>query len=174
MKWLLHDGKLTFIFRSSYVSCLDYSYGNYQTNGILSFAALDLAFEITKQQKRKFIVLKKRKPIIHLLNYIDILNSEFNSNIFNITFFSKDNYETRLAYNLYLYRNRYFKNLNYKDRLDVIERENLCVIRFVDDYANRVQPKNVNLAAMVMHIFKKEESDEINVNGIIHYCVLLM
>jgi hypothetical protein len=174
MKWLLYDEKLTFIFTPSYVSCNNYSFSNYQANGILSFAVMDLASKIIKQQEGKFIVLRKRKPIIHLLNYIDILNSNLNSNKFDIDFFSKNNYKTRLAYNLYLYRRKPFKDFSYRDSLKVIERENLCVIRFVDDYANRVQPKNVNLAAMVMHIFEKKESDEINVNGIIHYCVCLM
>jgi hypothetical protein len=133
---------------------------------------MDLAFKIIKQQKRKSIILKKRKPIIHLLNYVDVLN--FNSKEFNITFFLKNNYKTKLAYNLYLYRRRHFKDLVYKDSLKAIEHENLCTIRFEDDYASRVQPKNINLATMVMHILEKEKIDQINVSGIIFYCVFLM
>jgi hypothetical protein len=129
MKCLLNNEKLTFIFRYSYVTCCNYGDSYYQINGILSFAVMDLAFKIIKQQKRKFIILKKRKPIIHLLNYIDILNSNFNSNKFDITFSLKNNYKTQLIYNLYLYRNlyrrRYHENF-YKDSLIVIERENLC------------------------------------------------
>jgi len=174
MKCLLQDEKLTFIFRHYYVSCYNYSYSNYQANGILSFAAMDLSFKIIKEQKRKSIILKKRKPIIHLLNYIDILNFNLNSNKFDITFFSINNYKIKLVYNLYLYRRRPFKDFAYKDSLKVIERENLCVIRFEDDFASRVQPKNVNLSAMVMHILEKEKSYEIDVGSIIFYCVLLM
>ncbi len=180
MKCLLNDEKLTFMFKSSYVTCFnygyDYGYGYYQINGILSFAVMDFAFKIIKQQKRKSIILKKRKPIIHLLNYVDTLNSYFNSNKFDITFSLKNNYKTQLIYNLYLYRNlhrrRYYENF-YKDGLKVIERENLCIIRLEYDYASMIQPKNLNLAAMFMHILDKEEID-IDANGIIFYCVFLM
>jgi hypothetical protein len=175
MRCLLNDEKLTFMFRSSYVTCYNYGYGYYQINGILSFAVMDLAFKIIKQQKRKAIILKKRKPIIHLLNYIDILN--LNSKKFDITFSLKNNYKTQLIYNLYLYRNsyrrRYYRNF-YKDSLRVIERENLCIIKLEDDYASRIQPNNLNLAVMLMHILEKEEIDMIDVNGIIFYCVFLM
>jgi hypothetical protein len=183
MKYLLHNKKLTFSFTPSYVSCYNYIHGNYQTNEILSFAVMDLAFKIIKQQKREFIILKKRRPIIHLLNYIDTLNSNFNSkefnitccsknNYFNITLFLKINYET-IMYNLHSYQRRHFKNF-YKDRLEVIERENLCIIRFEEDYVGRVQPKNINLTTMVIHILEKEKINEINVDGIILYCVFLM
>jgi hypothetical protein len=175
MRCLLNDEKLTFMFRSSYVTCYNYGYSYYQINGILSFAVMDLAFKIIKQQKRKAIILKKRKPIIHLLNYIDILN--LNSKKFDITFSLKNNYKTQLIYNLYLYRNsyrrRYYRNF-YKDSLRVIERENLCIIRLEDDYASRIQPNNLNLAVMLMYILEKEEIDMIDVNGIIFYCVFLM
>jgi hypothetical protein len=175
MRCLLNDEKLTFMFRSSYVTCYNYGYSYYQINGILSFAVMDLAFKIIKQQKRKAIILKKRKPIIHLLNYIDILN--LNSKKFDITFSLKNNYKTQLIYNLYLYRNsyrrRYYSNF-YKDSLRVIESENLCIIRLEDDYASRIQPNNLNLAVMLMYILEKEEIDMIDVNGIIFYCVFLM
>jgi hypothetical protein len=175
MRCLLNDEKLTFMFRSSYVTCYNYGYSYYQINGILSFAVMDLAFKIIKQQKRKAIILKKRKPIIHLLNYIDILN--LNSKKFDITFSLKNKYKTQLIYNLYLYRNsyrrRYYRNF-YKDSLRVIERENLCIIRLEDDYASRIQPNNLNLAVMLMYILEKEEIDMIDVNGIIFYCVFLM
>jgi hypothetical protein len=177
MKCLLSDNKLTFRFGPSYVTCYDYDYSYYQNNGILSFAVMDLAFKIIKQQKRKSIILKKRKPIIHLLNYIDTLNFNFNSNKFDITFSSKNKYKTQLIYNLYLYRNlyrrRYYEDF-YKDSLKVIERENLCIIGLEHDYASRIQPKNLNLATMLMHILEKEEIDMIDANGIIFYCVFLM
>ncbi len=181
MKYLLNDEKLTFMFRSSYVTCCNYGcsycYSYYQPNGILSLAVMDLAFKIIKQQKRKSIILKKRKPIIHLLNYVDTLNSYFNSNKFDITFSLKNNYKTQLIYNLYLYRSsyrrRYYKDF-YKDNLEVIERENLCIIRLEHDYASIIQPKNLNLAAMLMYILEKEEIDMIDVNGITFYCVFLM
>jgi hypothetical protein len=175
MKYLLSDEKLIFRFRYSYVRCYNYDYGYYQTNGILSFAVMDLAFKIIKQQKRKSIILKKRKPIIHLLNYIDTLN--FNSNIFDITFSVRNDYETPLIYDLYLYRSshrrRYYKDL-YKDNLKVIEHENLCIIRLEDDYPTRIQPKNLNLVAMLMRIIQKEEIDMVDADGIIYYCVFLM
>ena len=177
MKCLLNNNKLTFMFISSYVKCYNYDYSYYQTNGILSFTVMYLAFKIINQQKRKSIILKKRKPIIHLLNYVDTLNFNFNSNKFDITFSLKNNYKTQLIYNLYLYRNlyrrRYYKDF-YKDSLKVIERENLCIIRLEDDYASRIQPKNLNLAGMLMHILEKEEIDMIDANGIIFYCVFLM
>jgi hypothetical protein len=130
---------------------------------------MDLALKIIKQQKREFIILKKRKPIIHLLNYVDTFN--LNSNKFDAIFFSKDNYKTRLVYNLFLHR-RPFKDFADEDSLVVIERENLCIIRFEYDYPDSIQPKNVNLAAMVMHILEKKEN-KIDVNGIIFYCLLL-
>jgi hypothetical protein len=135
---------------------------------------MDLVFKIMNQQKRKSIVLKKRKPIIHLLNYVDTLN--FNSNRFDITFPVRNDYETPLIYGLYLYRSshqrRYYKDL-YKDNLKVIEHENLCIIRLEDDYASRIQPKNLNLVAMLMHIIQKEEIDMVDADGIIYYCVFL-
>ena len=172
MKCLLHGEKLTFVFKHYYISYYNCGFRNYQINGVLSFAIMDLAFKIIKEQKRKSITLKKRKPIIHLLNYIDILNFNLNSNKFGIDFISENNYKTELARNLYLYRTRPFKAFA-KDSLEVIEYENLCVIRFTYDYASRIQPKNVNLAAMVIHILEKEES-KINISSIIFYCVLLM
>jgi hypothetical protein len=166
------------MFRLSYfhVAYYDnYDYNYYQINGILPFAVMDLAFKIIKRQKRKSIVLKKRKPIIHLLNYIDTLN--FNSNKFVITFSLKNKYKTRLICNLYLYRNshrrRYYEGF-YKDSLKVIERENLCIIKLEDDYASKIQPKNLNLAAMLMYILEKEEIDMIDADGIVFYCVFLM
>ncbi len=171
MKCLLNNEKLTLMFRSSDVTCYSYHYNYYQPNGVLSFAVMDLAFKIIKQQKRKSIVLKKRKPIIYLLNYVDILNSCFNSNKFDITFSLKINYN-----NLYLYRSLYqrrFYEYFIRDSLIVIERENLCIIRLEDDYATRIQPKNLNLATMFMHILDKEEID-IDANSIIFYCVFLM
>ncbi len=180
MKCLLNDKKLSFVFTPSYVKCYNHGYSYYQPDGILSFAVMDLAFKIIKQQKRKSIILKKRKPIIHLLNYVDTLNFNNNSNKFDIAFSLKINYEIQLIYYLYLHRNlyrrRYYEDF-YKDSLKVIERENLCIIRLEDDYASRIQPKNLNLAAMLMHIIhmlEKEEIDMIDVNGIIFYCVFLM
>jgi hypothetical protein len=165
------------MFRSSYVTYYNYGYSYYQINGILSFVVMDLAFKIIKQQKRKSIILKKRKPIIHLLNYVDTLNFNFNSKRFDITFSLKNNYKTQLIYNLYLYRSlyqrRYYENF-YRDGLIVIERKNLCIIRAEYDYASRIQPKNLNLAAMLIHILEKEEIDMIDGNGIIFYCVFLM
>ena len=177
MKCLLNNKKLAFMFGSSYVICYNYGYGYYQTNGIFSFAVMDLAFRIIKQQKRKSIILKKRKPIIHLLNYVDILNSNFNSNKFEIIFSLKNKYEIQLTYNLYLHRNsyrrRYYEDL-YKDGLKVIERKNLCIIRTEHDYAGRIQPKNLNLAAMLMYILVKKEVDMTVGDGIIFYCIFLM
>jgi hypothetical protein len=180
MKYLLKDQKLTFVFRPSDVTCHNYIHNYYQTNEILSFAVIDLAFKIVKiikQQKRKSIILKKRKPIIHLLNYVDVLNSNFNSNKFDITFSLKNNYKTQLTYKLYLHRSlhrrRFYKDL-YKDSLIVIESENSCIIRLEDDYAGRIHPKNLNLATMLMYILNKEEINMIDVNGIIFYCVFLM
>ena len=172
MKYLLNDERLTFIFGSSSVRCHNYDNSYYQTNnGILSFAVMDLAVKIIKQQKRKSIVLKKRKPIIHLLNYVDILN--FNSKKFEINLFLKNNYKSQLLYNLYLYRRRFYKDF-YKDSLSVFERKNLCIIRLEYDYASEIQPKNLNLTAMLMYILEKEELDMIEANGIIFYCVFLM
>jgi hypothetical protein len=177
MKCLLNNEKLSFIFRNTLVTCYNYVDSYYQINGILPFAVTDLVFKITKQQKRKFIILKKRKPIIHLLNYIDTLNSNFNSNKFDIDFILKNNYKAQLLYNLYLYRNLhrtgYYENI-YKDGLKVIERKNLCIIRLEDDFPSRIQPKNLNLVAMLMYILEKEEIDMIDGNGIIFYCVFLM
>jgi hypothetical protein len=113
-----------------------------------------------------------------LLNYIDTLNFNFNSNKFDITFSLKNNYKTQLIYNLYSYRisyrRRYYENFHYRDGLKVIERENLCIIRLEDDYASRIQPKNLNLTAMLMHILEKGEIDMIDASGIIFYCVFLM
>jgi hypothetical protein len=176
MKCLLNDEKLIFIFRFFSVSCYN-GYGYYQTNGILSLAIMDLVFKIINQQKRKSIILKKRKPIIHLLNYVDILNSNFISNKFDITFSLKNNHKTQLVYNLHSYRNsyrrRYYKDF-YKDNLKVIERKNLCIIRAEHDYASEIQPKNLNLVSMLMHILQKEEIDMIVGDGIIFYCVFLM
>jgi hypothetical protein len=136
---------------------------------------MDLASKIIKQQKRKSIILKKRKPIIHLLNYVDILNFNFNlnDNKIHIIFSSTNYYREKLEYNLYLYRRG--KNFAYEDCLKVIERKNLCIIRFKCDYPDRIQPKNVNLVAMLMHILKKNEIDTMcDADGIIFYCVLLM
>jgi hypothetical protein len=142
---------------------------------MLSFAVVDLAFKIIKQQKRKSIVLKKRKPIINLLNYIDIL--DFNSKKFDIDFFLKNKYKTQLVHNLYLYRNshqrEYYKDLC-KDSLKVIERKNLCIIRLEYDYASIIQPKNSNLATMLVHILEKKEIDMIDASSVIFYCVFLM
>jgi len=176
MKCLLDDKKLTFTFRTSYVTCHNYDYNYFQTNGILSFAIIDLALKIIKQQqKRKFIILKKRKPIIHLLNYVDTLNFNFNSYKFDITFTLKNKHKTQLIYNLYLYRRIYYKDFDfYKNSLKVIECKNLCIIRLEDAYASRIQPKNLNLAIMLVHIFEKEEIDMIDIDGIIFYCVFLM
>jgi len=180
MKWLLNNKRLTFIFRYPYVICYSFNYGCYQTNGMLSFAAIDLVFKIIKimkQQKRKSMTLKKRKSIIHLLNYVDILNSNFSNNEFDIAFFLKNNYQTQLIHNLYLhrclYRRKYYKDF-YKDGLKVVEHKNSCIIRLEHDYASEIHPKNSNLAAMLMHILEKKEFDMMNVNGIIFYCVFLM
>jgi hypothetical protein len=138
---------------------------------------MDLVSKIRKQQKRKSIILKKRKPIIHLLNYVDILNSNFNGRKFEIDLFLKNEYKTQLLYNLYLYRSldrrEYYKDF-YGDSLKVIERKNLCIIRPEYDFASRIQPKNSNLATMLMYILAKEEIDMIDGNGIIFYCVFLM
>jgi hypothetical protein len=174
MKYLLSDERLTFVFKFPYVTCYNFDNSYYQTNNrILSFAVLDLAFKIIKQQKRKSIILKKRKPIIHLLNYVDILNSNFNSKTFDINLFLKNNYKAQLLYNLYLYRRRYYKDF-YKDSLKIIERENLCIIKPEYDYAYEIQPKNLNLATMLMYILNKEEINMIVADGVIFYCVFLM
>jgi len=177
MKWLLNGEKLTFIFEYSYVECHNLDYGYYQTNGIFSFAIKDLAFKIINQQKRNSIVLKKRKSIIHLLNYIDTLNFNFNSNKFDVTFPLKNNYEPQLTHNLYLYRSLYrrgYYNDFYKDGLKVIESKNLCIIRLEYDYASRIQPRNLDLATMLMHILVKKKIDMIVGDGIIFYCVFLI
>ena len=126
-----------------------------------------------------------------MLNYIDALN--FNSNKFNISFFLKNKYKTKLTYSLkkladslYHYRSKHFKLKDSlledeKDCLKVIERENLCIIRF-DDCIGRIQPQNVNLVAMLIHILEKVKSDVIkdknielpvDISGILSYCVLL-
>jgi len=177
MKCLLNDKKLTFIFRFPYVTCYSFNYGYYQTNGMLSFAVIDLVFKIINQQKRKSIISKKRKSIVHLLNYVDTLNSNFNDNNFDIAIPLKNNHKTQLAYNLYSYRNsyrrRYYKDF-YKDNLKVIERENLCIIRLEYDYVSKIQPKNLNLVTMLIHILEKKEIDMIVGDGIIFYCVFLM
>ena len=169
MRWLLRSKKLIFTFPYECIACCTTI--QYQINGILSFAVLDLAYKIIRQQKREFIILKKRKPIIDLLNYIDALN--FNSKEFDVSFFSKNRYKTRLADSLYHYQNKYFKDLDYKDYLNVIRHENSCIIKFIDS-ATRIQSHNVNLAAMVIHILEKEKRDEINVDGIMFYCLFLM
>jgi hypothetical protein len=175
MKCLLQDEKLTFTFRHYSVSCDNYDYGYYQTNGILSFAIMDLALKIVKQQKRKkSLILKKRKPIIHLLNYVDIFNLNFNGNKFDITFLSKNKHKTELAYNLYLYRTKPFKDFA-RECLNVVERKDLCIVRFEFDFASRVQPKNSNFVAMLMHILEKNEIDRMyDADGIVFYCLLLM
>jgi len=173
MKYLLNSRKLFFSFSKPYVTYYSYGCNYYQNDGILSFAVMDLALKIIKQQKRKSIILKKRKPIIHLLNYIDILNSNFNSREFKITFSLKNRYNLQLMRNLHLYRRGYYED-SYKDSLVVIERENLCIISLEDEYPMRIQPKNLNLVAMLMHILDKEEIDMINADGIIFYCLFLM
>jgi len=178
MKCLLNDERLTLVFKHSYITCFNYDYGYYQSNEILSFAVIDLAFKIISQQKRKkSIILKKRKPIIHLLNYIDILNFGSNSNRFDVAFYLKNKYKVPLIRNLYLYRSshrkRYYEGF-YKDRLEVIERENLCIIKLEDDYVNIIQPKNLNLVAMLMHILTKEEIDMLEGDGTIFYCIFLI
>jgi len=177
MKFLLKDDKLTFKFDSSRIEGYNYVYNYYHTNQILSFAVVDLAFKIIKQQKRKSIILKKRKPIIHLLNYIDILNFDFNNKRFYTSFHLKNKYKSQLLYYLYLYRNSYRRKYYegfYKDNLKVIERENLCIIKLEDDYASKIQPKNSNLAAMFIHILGKEEIDMIDASGIMFYFVFLI
>jgi len=177
MIWLFNYKKISFVFTSSYVKCYNYDYNYYQTNGMLSFAVMDLVFKIINQQKRKSIVLKKRKPIIHLLNYIDILNFNNNCDKLAIILPLKNDYKTQLMHNLYLYRNsyrrRYYEDL-YKDGLKVIEHKNSCIIRLEDDYDNTIQPKNLNLASMLMHILEKKEVDMIDVSSIIFYCIFLM
>jgi len=172
MRYLLNDERLTFTFTSSYVECHNYVYGYYQINEILSFAVIDLVFKIINQQKRKSIVLKKRKSIIHLLNYIDILNFNSNSSKFEITFPLENEYESSLIFNLFLYRRRY--NDLHKNNLKVIEHKNSCIIRLKYDGSDIIQPKNVNLATMLMRILKKEEIDMIDPNGMIFYCIFLM
>jgi len=178
MKCLLNDERLTFRFAHPYPPYVNYNDSYYQINEILSFAVIDLVFKIINQQKRKkSIILKKRKPIIHLLNYIDILNFGSNSNKFEITFPLENEYKVLLIFNLYLYRSshqeRYYKDF-YKDRLEVIERENLCIIKLEDDYVNIIQPKNLNLVAMLMHILTKEEIDMLEGDGTIFYCIFLI
>ena len=177
MKCMLKNEKLIFKFACpypSYVTCYNDNY--YQINEILSFAVIDLAFKIINQQKRKSIILKKRKPIIHLLNYIDILNFNSNSNKFEITFPLENKYEPLLIFNLFLYRSshqeRYYNDLH-KNNLKVIEHKNSCIIRLKYDGSDIIQPRNLNLATMLMHILKKEEIDT-DLNGIIFYCVFLM
>ena len=173
MRWLLRNKKLSFVFLYAYIS---YHNGNhYQIDGILSFAILDLAYKIIRQQKREYIALKKRKPIIHLLNYIDALN--FNSKEFNDDFFLKKLYKTGLVDSLYHYQKKYFKDLDYKDKLEVIVSENSCTIRF--DNHPTLSVNNANLVAMITHILRKEkdainESRTINVSGIMFYCLFLM
>jgi len=175
MRWLLHSKKLTYLFLYTYISY--YTDNHYQIDGILSFAVLDLAYKIIRQRKRKYIALKKRKPIIHLLNYIDALN--FNSKEFNDDFFLKNLYKTRLVDSLYHYQKKHFKDLDYKNKLEVIVSENSCTIRFDYHPTNTLSVYNANLVAMITHILKKEkdainESHTINVNGIMFYCLFLM
>lgn len=170
MKCLLNNQKLIFAFSPDFISCFS-NINYYQSNEILSFAVLDLVYKI-KQRKREYVILKKRHPIIHLLNYIDALN--FNSNKFGKIFFLKNKYKTKLANSLYYHRSKDFENFDY-DCLKVIENEKSCTIRF-DDFT-RILSQNVNLVAMVMHILGKEKSDaindEIDISGIVFYCVLL-
>ncbi len=105
-----------------------------------------------------------------------MLNTCFNDNKFDITFSSKNEYKIQLAYNLRLYqssyRRRYYDDIC--NNLKVIERENLCIIKLEGVYASEIQPKNLNLAAMLIHILEKEEIDMIDVTGMMFYCVLLM
>jgi hypothetical protein len=112
-----------------------------------------------------------------LLNYIDTLNSNFNSNKFGICFSLKNDCKTQLIYNLYLYRSshrrRYYEDI-YEDGLKVIERKNLCIIKPEDDFPSVIQPKNLNLVAMLMHILEKKEIDMKDADGIIFYCAFLM
>ena len=168
MKCLLNSRKLSFTFPYECIACRTTI--QYQINGILSFAILDLAYKIISQHKSKSIILKKRKPIIHLLNYIDALN--FNSKEFEVYFSLKSWNKTRLVDNLYHYRSKYFKDLDYKDKLEVIRRKNSYAIRF-DNYYDKLQSHNVNLVAMITHILEKEK-DAINVSGIMFYCLILM
>ena len=177
MKCMLNNEKLIFEFACPYppyVTCYNDSY--YQINEMLSFAVMDLVFKIINQQKRKSIILKKRKPIIHLLNYIDILNFNSNSSKFEITFPLENEYEMLLIYNLFLYRSshqeRYYNDLH-KNNLKVIENKNSCIIELKYDYSSRIQPKNVNLTTMLMRILAKKEIDT-DLNGIIFYCIFLM
>ena len=177
MKCMLNNKKLIFKFaypHYPYVTC--YNDNCYQINEILSFAVIDLVFKIMIQQERKSIVLKKRKPIIHLLNYIDVLNFNSNSNKLDITFPLENEYEPLLIYNLYLHRGlhreRYYKDLH-KNNLKVIEHKNLCIIKLEYDCSTRIQPKNVNLATMLIHILEQKEIDT-DLNGIIFYCIFLM
>jgi hypothetical protein len=108
-----------------------------------------------------------------LLNYVDTFNLNFIGNELDITFLSKNNYKKELVYNLYLYRRK--KDFVYEDSLRVIERESLCIIRFEDHYPRNIQPKNLNLVAMLMHILEKNEIDTLyDADGIIFYCLLLM
>jgi hypothetical protein len=174
MKYLLNSEKLVFKFEHYSVSYYNYGYSNYQANRVLSFAIMDLFSKIIKQQKRRSIILKKRKSIIHLLNYVDVLNFNHNDSKFDITFLSKNRYKTSLVHNLYLYRIKPFKDFDYKNSLEVIERKDLCIIRFDADYASEVQPKNSNLTAMLMHILEKKEIDIMDADSVILYCVLLM
>ncbi len=180
MKYLLNNKRLTFMFRYPHIECYNYGYDySYQINGILFLAIMDLASKIIEQQKIKSIILKKRKPIIHLLNYVDMLN--FNGNVykFGIAFSFKntfkDNY-IELTYNLCLYRSSYRRRYydDFYNNLKVIERKNLCIIKFEGDYDSEIQPKNLNLAAMLIHILEKKKIDMIDVNVIIFYCVFLM
>ena len=179
MKYLLNDEKLTFAFGFFNVTCSNYDYNcsYYQINGILPFAVINLALEIRKQQKRKSIILKKRKPIIHLLNYIDILNFNFNSHKFEITLPLRNDYNRQLTRNLYLYRRshhrRYYEDY-YGDSIKVIESKNLRIIRLEYSFASIIQPKNSSLATVLMHILEKDEIDTIDASGIIYYCVFLM
>ena len=176
MKYLLNNNeRLTFIFERSYVTCYNYDYGYYQTNnGILSFAILDLVFKIIEQQKRERIILKKRKPIIHLLNYVDILNSSFSTKKFGIDFRLENRYKEQLLYNLYLYRRTLYYKDSYRDSLEIIEYKNSCVIGLEYDCYSQIQPKNSNLTAMLMYILEKKKINMIDGDGIIFYCVFLM
>jgi hypothetical protein len=184
MQCLLHAEKLSFVFSYDDVLCYNSGYRKYHANRILSFGIMDLAFKIIKkQQERKSISLKKKKSIIHLLNYVDMLNFNFNSKKFNFrnTFSLKNNYKMKLAYDLYLHRTRLFdyldKDFDFKVSLKVIKNKKSCVIRFDYDIGTRMQPKYVDLTNMVIHILdklKNKKKVEIDVNGIIFYCVFLM
>lgn len=182
MKCLLNNRKPIFLIQYNRFRCtITLDINCYQSNQILSFAILDLAYKIIEKRKREYnkrghITLKKRNPITHLLNYVDVLN--FNTSRLGLVLSSKNKYQTELSYGLYYYRSKHFKKLDpklLKDCLKVIEHEDSYVIRF-DDYFGRIQPSNVNLVAMTIHtlyILEPESIDAINTSGIVFYCTLL-